>query len=167
MFSCLQKACLTINLPKYEFFATKLEFLSHVVNTSRIKPLSWPKYTAAIQDYPTPCSKEEISIFLRLLNFFRSFSPAAALLLQPLTNLMKKKALFVWGKEQRDSFDQAKEALLNSVGLQHLSPSAQVCLNMDIGTYIQVTLIGRKARISPGSLLRFTQEGSTLPNRSI
>ena len=34
MFSCLQKACLTINLPKYEFFATKLEFLSHVVNTS-------------------------------------------------------------------------------------------------------------------------------------
>ena len=37
-----------------------------------------------------------ISRFLGLLNFFRSFLPNATLLLQPLTSLMKKSAVFVW-----------------------------------------------------------------------
>ena len=110
VFNRLHKAGLAINLPKSEFFATELEFLGHVVNASSIKVS--PKHAAAIQDYPTPCSKEEISRFLSLLNFFWSFLPEAILLLKTL--MMKKKALFLRGKGQQNSFNQAKEALLNS-----------------------------------------------------
>ena len=53
----LQKAGLTINLPKSEFFASKLEFLGRVVDASKIKPS--PKHMAAV-----------LKRNLRLLNFF-------------------------------------------------------------------------------------------------
>ena len=110
------KGGLAINLPKFEFFASELEFLGHVIDASGIRPS--PKHTAAVRDYPAPRLKEEISRFLGLLNFFRSYLPNAALLLQPLASLMKKSTLFVWGKRiKKKSFSQAKRALLNAITL--------------------------------------------------
>ena len=50
--------------------------------------------------------------------------------LQPLAGLMKKSALFLWGKDQKNLFRPAKRALFNTVTFQHQSPSAQV-LNTD------------------------------------
>ena len=125
----LSKASLAINLLKSEFFASKLEFLGHVVDASAISPSL--KHTAAVLDYPAQRSKEEISRFLCLLNFLWSFLPNAALLLPPLTSLMKKSVVFVWGKDQQNSFKQAKRALLNAVTLQHQSPTAQIQMSQD------------------------------------
>ena len=129
VFKRLSKAGLAINLPKSKFFAAELEFLGHVIDADGIRPFQ--KHTAAVRDYPAPRSKEDISKFLGILNFFRSFLPDAALLLQPLTSLMKKSAVFVWEKGQQEAFQQAKQALLNAVTLQHPSPTAQVQLNTD------------------------------------
>ena len=98
-----------------EFFASELEFLGHIIKVNGIRPS--PKHTAAVRDYPAPRSKEDISKFLGLLNFFRSFLPDATLLLQPMTSLMKKSAVFVWEKSQQVAFQQAKQALLNAVTL--------------------------------------------------
>ena len=87
VFKHLSKAGLAINLPKSKFFAAELEFLGHVIDADGIRPFQ--KHTAAVRDYPAPGSKEDISKFLGLLNFYRSFLPEAALLLQLLTSLMK------------------------------------------------------------------------------
>ena len=111
------------NLPKFEICTSELEFLGQVMDASGIRPS--PKHTAAVRDYPAPHSKEEISRFLGLLNFFQSFFPNATLLLQPLTSLMNKSAVFALGEDQQNLFKQAKRALLNALPLQHLSPSAK------------------------------------------
>ena len=129
VFKRLSKAGLAINPAKSEFFTSELEFLGHVVSASGIRPS--PKHTAAVRDYPPPRSKEDISKFLGLLNFFRSFLPEAAGILQLLTSLMKKSAVFTWEKEKQEAFQQAKQALLNAVTLQHPSPTVQVQLNTD------------------------------------
>ena len=44
---------------------------------------------------------------------------------------MKKSVVFVWGKDQQNSFKQAKRALLNAVTLQHQSPTAQIQMSQD------------------------------------
>ena len=103
----LSKAGLAINLPKSEFCTSELEFLRHVVDASGHQTLS--KHTTVVRDYPAPHLKEDISRFLGLLNFCQSFLPNAGLLLQPLTSLMKKSAVFVWEKNQQNYFQQAKE----------------------------------------------------------
>ena len=101
------------------------------------------------------------------LNFFQSFLPHAALLLQPLTNLTKK-ALLVWGKEQQNFLNQAQEALLHSIILKYLSTSAQVRLNTDAsGTCIGATLMQRESQDRPWAPILFYSKGSTLPNGSI
>ena len=100
---------------------------------------------AAVRDYPLPKSKEDISKFLGLLNFFRSFLPEAAGILQPLTSLIKKSATFTWGQEQQEAFQQAKKALLNAVTLQHPSPTAQVQVNtVASATRVGATLLQRE-----------------------
>ena len=106
-------ASLAINLPKSDFFAS--EFLRYAIDANDIRPS--PKHITAVQDYPAPRSKEDISRFLGLLNFLSSLLPNTAMLLQPLTSLMKKSAVFVWEKSQQVAFQQAKQALLNAVTL--------------------------------------------------
>ena len=111
---------------------------------------------AAVRDYPAPRSKEDISKFLGLLNFFRSFLPDAALLLQPLTSLMKKSAVFVWEKGQQEAFQQAKQALLNAVTLQHPSPTAQVQLNTaGSETQVGAALMQRENEQQPWAPIAF------------
>ena len=93
-----------------------------------------------MRDYPQPKSKEDISKFLGLLNFFRSFLPEAAGVLQPLTGLMKKSATFTWGQEQQEAFQKA-----NAVTLQHPSPTAQVQVNTDASaTHVGAALLQRE-----------------------
>ena len=116
-------------MSKSEFFTSELEFLGHVINASGTRPS--PKHTVAVRDYTPPCSKEDISKFLGLLNFFRSFLPNTAVILQLLTSLMKKSAVFPWEKSQQDAFQRAKQALLNTITLKHPSSRAQVQLNTD------------------------------------
>ena len=88
--------------------------------------------------------------FPGLLNFFRSFLPATALLLQPLMSMMKKKASLILGKEQQESFDKAKEALHDSVTLQHRSPLAQIPLYTDAsGSHLRATLMQRESQDQP------------------
>ena len=106
----LSKAVLAIDMPKSDFFASELEFLRYVIDPDSIRPS--PKHTAAVQDCPALRSKEDISKFLGLLNFFRSFLPDAALLLQPQSD--EESAIFVWEKSQQEAFQQAKQALLNT-----------------------------------------------------
>ena len=158
VFDRFTKADLAINLSNSEFFASKLEFLGPINDADSIRPS--PKHMAAVQDYPTPPSKEDISRFLGLLNFFRSFLPNAALLLQPLTSLMKKREVFVWEKSQQDAFQQAKQALLYAVILQHLSPTAQVQLNTDAsGTQVRAALMQRENGQQPWFPVTFYSKG--------
>ena len=72
VFDGLHKAGLAINLPSSKFLASKLEFLGHILKASGIRMS--PIHTEAIQDYPAPSSKEEISRFLgkRSTKFFQA-----------------------------------------------------------------------------------------------
>ena len=84
----------------------------------------------------------------------------AVLLLQPLTSLMKKSAVFVWEKDKQDAFQQAKRALLNAVTLQHPSPTAQIKLNTDAsGTHIEATLMQRENKEQPWFPVTFYSKG--------
>ena len=133
VFGHLSKAGLAINLPKSKFSAYELEFLGHLITLTASGPLqsTWQQYEITLP--------HAISRF-----FFRSFLPNAALLLQPLTSLIKKSAVFVWEKSQQDAFQQAKQALLNAVTLQ-------VQLNTDAsGTHLGAALMQREKSSSPG-----------------
>ena len=75
-------------------------------------------------------------------------------------SLMKKSAVFVWEKGQQEAFQQAKQALLNAVTLQHPSPTAQVRLNTDAsGTHIGAALMQRENEQQPWVPIAFYSKG--------
>ena len=164
VFKRLSKAGLTINEAKSDFFQSELEFLGHLISCSGIRPS--PKHTAAVRDYPRPKSKEDISKFLGLLNFFRSFLPEAAGVLQPLTSLMKKSSTFTWGQEQQEAFQKAKKALLNAATLQHPSPTAQVQVNTDASaTHVGAALLQRENEQQEWAPVAFYSKGLNTAQR--
>ena len=64
VFRLLQRAGLTINLPKSEFFAKELEFLSQCQQNNAVAQAH-----SMVKDYHVPRRKDEVSKFLGLLNF--------------------------------------------------------------------------------------------------
>ena len=161
----LSKAGLAINLPKSEFCTSELEFLRHVVDASGHQTLS--KHTTVVRDYPAPHLKEDISRFLGLLNFCQSFLPNAGLLLQPLTSLLKISADFVLEKDQQNSFQQAKRALLNTVTLQYPFPTTQIQPNTEAsGTHIGAALMQQEKKEQPLFPSPSTARDLTQPRRN-
>ena len=69
---------------------------------------------------------------------------------------MKKSAVFTWGKEQQEAFQQAKQALLNAVTLQHPSQTAQVQLNTKASTtHVGAALLQREDEQQPWAPVAF------------
>ena len=69
---------------------------------------------------------------------------------------MKKSAVFTWGKEQQEAFQQAKQAILNAVTLQHPSPTMQLQLNTDASaTHVDAALLQREDKQQPWAPVAF------------
>jgi Reverse transcriptase (RNA-dependent DNA polymerase) len=77
---------LLLNVEKCELGQRSVNFLGHVVSAAGVAPL--PDRIAAIRPFPRPQTVEQLQAFLGLLNFYRSFVPAAAQILRPLMDAL-------------------------------------------------------------------------------
>lgn len=94
-------------------FGTKtIEYLGFVIDNGNLLP-SHHK-TAVISNFPQPRDAREVHCFLGLTGFFRSFIVKYAIIAEPLTQLTKKDATFVWDSEQEKSFNELKIKLMSS-----------------------------------------------------
>ena len=66
----------------------------------------------AIQKLQPPSTVKGCRIFVGMVNFLSMFCPELRKLLKPTYNLTRKGRLFIWGKEQQDSFDEIKCRLI-------------------------------------------------------
>ena len=129
VFSRLHNAGLKINAGKSEFYKENLDFLCFNISKAGLRPNH--KHTEAVRTNPAPPNKEDIARFTSLVNLFRFCIPKATQLMQPLTDLMRKSAVFCWGEYQDRAFQDTKQALVNATTLQHPSATAEVQLITD------------------------------------
>ena len=121
---------LVINPAKCLWAKTLVPFLGHQVTAAGITPLD--RHLDAVQNYLPPTDVQSLQRFLGLVNLFRRFIPAAASLLAPLTDALKKTAAkFEWTPEMATSFAAAKKALISATALQHPNSSAEISLAVD------------------------------------
>ena len=133
----LSEAGLVINIEKSEFFKSEVDYLGHHISAAGLQPLT--KHVEAVTSFPKPTNKTEVQRFAGLVNFFRTFIPGAAKLLQPLTDSLRKKAGdFNWSTQMEDSFNATKKALAEATTLRHPHPDA----NMRVATDASDTHIG-------------------------
>ena len=86
-FDRLSEAKLTVNLAKSEFCHANLTFLGHIVGQGQVK---------AISDFPLPTGKRQLMRFLGMAGYYRKFYNNFSVIAEPLTNLLGKRAKYVW-----------------------------------------------------------------------
>ena len=105
----LRKAGLKLKLKKCNFLRSKIEYLGHTLSKEGIQVND--NKILAIKNYPTPGDKKAIKSFLGLASFYRAFIKGFATIASPLTDLLKKTAVFKWGEEQEEAFKMLKDKL--------------------------------------------------------
>ena len=125
----LRKNGLKLKREKCKFGLTEIEFLGYSISEKGIKPCE--NLSQAIRDAPEPNDKHELRAFLGLLNFYHSFLPHKATILDPLHNLLKKDVRWKWTKECTNSFNNAKKLLSNHLLLTLFNPKFPIVLVCD------------------------------------
>lgn len=109
VFTLLQSEQWHIKLSKCSFAKQKIQYLGHIISAEGIA--TDPTKVTAIVNWPTPLNVRDVRGFLGLAGFYRKFIRHFAIISKPLTNLLKKGALFIWTAEHQLAFDTLKQAL--------------------------------------------------------
>ena len=108
----LTEAKLTVNLVKSEFGHAHIIFLGHVVGQGQVKPIT--AKVEAIAHFPILASRKELMRFLGMAGYYRKFCKNFSSVAAPLTNLLRKDQLYVWGDDCQEAFTKVKSLLLSA-----------------------------------------------------
>lgn len=124
-----EKYNLTINLEKCRFFQSKIEYLGREISSEGVRP--GINKIRAVMLTPDPINVKQVRQFLGLAGYFRKFVKNFANKLAPLTNLLKKNAVWKWGLEQSQAVREIKEVLSTRPVLAIFNPSLETEVHTD------------------------------------
>jgi hypothetical protein len=125
----LRDVDLKINPAKCQWIRLKIKLLGFVVSGTGVK--LDPEKLAAIKDRVPPRDVKGIQTWLGICNYYRRHVKDFAKKAAPLTELLRKESIFVWGKEQQEAFEALRDALLQEPILRHPDFTKQFILNTD------------------------------------
>ena len=102
---------------KRHLFATKVNFLGHVINQEGIH--TDPQKVTAVQYWPQPRHRTDVRGFLGTTWYYRRFIPSYAELSKPLAKLTSKNETIQWTDDCEEAFRALKQALTESPILSH------------------------------------------------
>ena len=125
----LRDANVTINMDKSEFSQPAIDFCGYRLSSTGVTPLQ--SHVQAILEAPAPLDVKELRSFLGLCGWFFHFIPRYAMVVAPMTRLLKKEACFDWTPEVEHSFRSVKHEIANSTVLQPFHPNLQTYVTVD------------------------------------
>jgi hypothetical protein len=111
------------------FAHQSLEYLGHVITVNDIT--TNPAKIKAINKWPVPTNVKELRGFLGLADYYRQFIRNYGVISHPLSNMLKKGALFVWSSTIQQTFDALKQALVSALVLALPNFNKQFVLEID------------------------------------
>ena len=99
------------NLPKSEFGQAQVSFLGHIVGQGSVIPIT--AKVEAIAKFPIPTNKKGLMRFLGKAGYYRRFCKNFSVIVDPLTNLLRKKQVFVWSPDCQVAYSKVKAILMN------------------------------------------------------
>ncbi|CAA6660709.1 unnamed protein product [Spirodela intermedia] len=108
VFSILSTNSFHINAKKCRFGESKLEYLGHWVSTEGVEVDK--EKISAMTNWPIPRNLKKLRGFLRLTRYYRKFIANYASIVWPLTQLLRKYALY-WLGEAQVTFSTLKQVM--------------------------------------------------------
>lgn len=129
----LQGHGLRLKLAKCKFMQGTVEYLGHILDSKGVH--TCPSKIEAITKAPKPRNVKELRSFLGLINYYRKFSPNLAMVIEPLTALLKDGHRWFWTAKCAEAFESAKRLLTTSPVLVHYDPSLPLRMAADASAY--------------------------------
>ena len=108
----LQKAAdlgITLNLKKYQFEISKIDFYGHRFTKDWLKPS--PEKIRALKECKAPEWKEAMRSFLGMAGYLSKFIPRYSSLTAPLRKVTHKDTKLKWGVKEQKAFEKVKESI--------------------------------------------------------
>ena len=101
-----------VKLSKCKFAQQSVSYLGHIVSKSGVA--TDPSKVQSIKEWPVPQDLKQLRSFLGLAGYYRNFVHHFAVIARPLTDLLKKGALFVWTPSHQSAFTALQHALMTA-----------------------------------------------------
>ncbi|KAE8981924.1 hypothetical protein PF005_g209 [Phytophthora fragariae] len=106
---CMRENRLYANINKCIFGAEEIPFLGCFLGKDGVR--ADPEKVCAIAQWSVPVSQKDLRKWLGLANYLHKYSANYAEMARPLTNLLKKDAVWSWTSEAQQAFEAIKSSL--------------------------------------------------------
>ena len=120
---------LKLKAKKCQFANDSVNYLGHTITIEGISP-DRSRFEALLQS-PPPNSVDNVRSFLGFCGFYRNYVINFTMIAEPLTRLLRKNAVFVWGEEQQKAHKTLIDSLINAPVLAHYDPTKKTELRVD------------------------------------
>jgi hypothetical protein len=118
-----------VKLSKCSFAQRKITYLGHVISQQGVS--TDPSKIEAVVNWPVPTNAKELRGFLGLAGYYRKFVKHFGIISKPLTELLKKGAIFTWMQDHQVAFQTLKSALSSSPVLALPNFHLPFCIETD------------------------------------
>ncbi|KAE9334981.1 hypothetical protein PF008_g13704 [Phytophthora fragariae] len=149
---CMRENRLYANINKCIFGAEEIPFLGCFLGKDGVR--ADPEKVCAIAQWPEPVSQKDLRKWLGLANYLHKYSANYTEMARPLTNLLKKDAVWTWTSEAQQAFEAIKSSLQSAPILalpDEDRPFSVVCDASDFAigcALLQVDAEGRERVVS-------------------
>lgn len=112
VFRVLHHHELKVKRSKCMFARQQLKYLGHIISSDGV--CTDPKNVLVVQNWSPPTSVRQIREFLGLAGYYRKFIHDYGVLSRPLTDLLKKRVVFVSTEAHTAAFQAIKNALVTT-----------------------------------------------------
>ena len=105
----LQRDQWQVKLSKCAFAQEKIAYLGYVISAQGVA--TYEGKITAVKNWPRPRNLKELRGYLGFTGYYRKQIRHYAIISMPLTALLKKGVLFVWGPAQQQAFQALKDAM--------------------------------------------------------
>ena len=145
----LQVCGLTLNPEKCQYNMNRIVFMGMLLSDKGIGPTS--ERVKAVTGAREPQTTAELRCFLGLVSYSSCFIPQFSTISEPLRKLTKKDVPFIFGAEQRASFQALKDSLSRATTLAYFDKHAPT------------KVIADASPVGPGAVLTQVQDGNQVP----
>lgn len=127
--SRLEKYNMRINEEKSQFLQDRIEYCGYVINKHGIQRMKCK--VEAITNMKRPCNRDEVRVFMGLINYYGRFIRNLSDITYPLNQLLRNDVEFIFDGKCEKSFQEIKKQMQSDVVLAHYDPKLPLVLAVD------------------------------------
>ncbi len=134
VFRRLSERNLRVNPDKCKFFQERVEYCGHGISAAGLYKTK--AKIDAVMEAPRPTNVSELRGFLGMVNYYHKFLPNLAMVLHPLTEMLREDGRsWAWSESCDKAFLEAKQMMTSDCVLTYYDPAKPIRVACDASPY--------------------------------